>query len=291
MAVDAKLPVSEVQRRRRRPLPILILLSLFVVGALVLVACFAGWIAPYDYAAIDLRARLAPPAWQPKGSIAHLLGTDELGRDVLSRLIHSIRTSLIVALLGCIISAILGTCLGFLSAHFRGWVDEIVMGAVDFQAALPFIILALAVVAFFNSNIVLFVGLMGIYGWERYARLTRAMTMSALSHGYAVAVHTLGARPVRIYVRHILPNIANTLIVTMTLNFPQIVLLETSLNFLGVGIQPPMTSLGNMVGFGRDYLLTAWWIAIFPAATIFLGTLAISLLGDWLRDKLDPTLR
>ena len=291
MAVDAKLPVSEVQRRRRRPLPILILLSLFVVGALVLVACFAGWIAPYDYAAIDLRARLAPPAWQPKGSIAHLLGTDELGRDVLSRLIHSIRTSLIVALLGCIISAILGTCLGFLSAHFRGWVDEIVMGAVDFQAALPFIILALAVVAFFNSNIVLFVGLMGIYGWERYARLTRAMTLSALSHGYAVAVHTLGARPVRIYVRHILPNIANTLIVTMTLNFPQIVLLETSLSFLGVGIQPPMTSLGNMVGFGRDYLLTAWWIAIFPAATIFLGTLAISLLGDWLRDKLDPTLR
>jgi len=291
MAVDAKLPVSEVQRRRRRPLPILILLSLFVVGALVLVACFAGWIAPYDYAAIDLRARLAPPAWQPKGSIAHLLGTDEQGRDVLSGLIHSIRTSLIVALLGCIISAILGTCLGFLSAHFRGWVDEIVMGAVDFQAALPFIILALAVVAFFNSNIVLFVGLMGIYGWERYARLTRAMTLSALSHGYAVAVHTLGARPVRIYVRHILPNIANTLIVTMTLNFPQIVLLETSLSFLGVGIQPPMTSLGNMVGFGRDYLLTAWWIAIFPAATIFLGTLAISLLGDWLRDKLDPTLR
>ena len=291
MAVDVKIPAGEAQGRKRRRFPFLILLSLLVVGVLVLVACFAGWIAPYDYAAIDLRARLAPPAWLPKGTLAHFLGTDELGRDVLSRLIHSIRTSLVVALLGCVISAILGTCLGFLSAHFRGWVDEVVMGAVDFQAALPFIILALAVVAFFNSSIVLFVGLMGIYGWERYARLTRAMTLSALSHGYAVAVHTLGARPVRIYFRHILPNIANTLIVTMTLNFPQIVLLETSLSFLGVGIQPPMTSLGNMVGFGRDYLLTAWWIAIFPAATIFLGTLAISLLGDWLRDKLDPTLR
>jgi peptide/nickel transport system permease protein len=291
MAVGVNTPADEVQGRKRRRAPFLILLSLLIVGALVLVACFAGWIAPYDYAAIDLRARLAPPAWLPKGSMAHMLGTDELGRDVLSRLIHSIRTSLIVALLGCIISAILGTWLGFLSAHFRGWVDEVVMGAVDFQAALPFIILALAVVAFFNSNIVLFVGLMGIYGWERYTRLTRAMTLSALSHGYAVAVYTLGAKPVRIYIRHILPNIANTLIVTMTLNFPQIVLLETSLSFLGVGIQPPMTSLGNMVGFGRDYLLTAWWIAIFPAATIFLGTLAISLLGDWLRDKLDPTLR
>jgi peptide/nickel transport system permease protein len=291
MAVDVRLPASEVRNGRRRSVPALILLSLFIVGALVLAACFGGWIAPYDYAAIDLRARLAPPAWYPKGSLAHPLGTDELGRDVLSRLIYSIRTSLVVALLGCVISAVLGTGLGFLSAHFRGWVDEVVMAAVDFQAALPFIILALAVVAFFDSNIVLFVGLMGIYGWERYARLTRAMTLSALSHGYAVAVHTLGAKPVRVYARHILPNIANTLIVTMTLNFPQIVLLETSLSFLGVGIQPPMTSLGNMVGFGRDYLLTAWWIAIFPAATIFLGTLAISLLGDWARDKLDPTLR
>jgi peptide/nickel transport system permease protein len=291
MAVDVKMAASDVRGGQRRSAPVLILLSLFIVGALVLAACFAGWIAPYDYAAIDLRARLAPPAWHPKGSLAHVFGTDELGRDVLSRLIYSIRTSLVVALLGCIISAILGTCLGFLSAHFRGWVDEVVMAAVDFQAALPFIILALAVVAFFDSNIVLFVGLMGIYGWERYARLTRAMTLSALSHGYAVAVHTLGAKPMRVYARHILPNIANTLIVTMTLSFPQIVLLETSLSFLGVGIQPPTTSLGNMVGFGRDYLMTAWWIAIFPAATIFLGTLAISLLGDWARDKLDPTLR
>jgi peptide/nickel transport system permease protein len=279
------------QKRRRRRVPVLIALSSFIVVSFVVVACFAGWIAPYDYDVIDLRARLAPPAWLAGGSLAHLLGTDELGRDVLSRLVYSIRTSLIVALLGSIISAILGTCLGFLSAHFRGWVDELVMAAVDFQAALPFIILALAVVAFFDSNIVLFVALMGLYGWERYARLTRAMTLSALSHGYAVAVHTLGARPVRVYLRHILPNIANTLIVTMTLNFPQIVLLETSLSFLGVGIQPPMTSLGNMVGFGRDYLLTAWWIAIFPATAIFLGTLGISLLGDWVRDRLDPTLR
>jgi peptide/nickel transport system permease protein len=274
-----------------RRVPALIAFCMFVVAVLIFVACLATWIAPYDYAAIDLRARLAPPAWYPKGSLAHLLGTDELGRDMLSRLIQSIRTTLAVAFLGSIMSAVLGTFLGFLSAHFRGWLDELVMAAVDIQAALPFMILALAVVAFFGSNIVLFVALMGIYGWERYARLTRAMTLSALSNGYAVAIQTLGAKPVRIYAIHILPNIANTLIVTMTLNFPQIVLLETSLSFLGVGIQPPMTSLGNMVGFGRDYLLTAWWIAMFPTLTIFLGTLAISLLGDWIRDLLDPTLK
>lgn len=290
MAVEARTPPRS-RAPARRQVPLLIMLCLAIVIVLALVAFLAPWIAPYDYSAIDLRARLAPPAWQPKGSAAHLLGTDELGRDMLSRLIRSIRTSLMVALLGSVMSAMLGTFLGFLSAHFRGWLDELVMAAVDIQAALPFMILALAVVAFFGSNIVLFVGLMGMYGWERYARLTRAMTLSALSNGYAVAVHTLGARPVRIYAVHILPNIANTLIVTMTLNFPQIVLLETSLSFLGVGIQPPMTSLGNMVGFGRDYLLTAWWIAAFPAATIFLGTLAISLLGDWIRDVLDPTLK
>jgi peptide/nickel transport system permease protein len=290
MAVEAS-PRQLSPAPSRRHLPLLIVLCMVIVIVLALVACFAHWIAPYDYSVIDLRARLAPPAWHARGTLAHLLGTDELGRDMLSRLIQSIRTSLTVALLGSIMSAVLGTFLGFLSAHFRGWLDELVMAAVDIQAALPFMILALAVVAFFGDSIVLFVALMGIYGWERYARLTRAMTLSALSNGYAVAIHTLGARPVRIYAVHILPNIANTLIVTMTLNFPQIVLLETSLSFLGVGIQPPMTSLGNMVGFGRDYLLTAWWIAAFPAAIIFLGTLAISLLGDWIRDVLDPTLK
>jgi peptide/nickel transport system permease protein len=289
MTVETQTPSSTVAGRLR--VPLLIRLCMAIVILLAAAALFANWIAPYDYTAIDLRARLTPPAWLAKGSAAHLLGTDELGRDMLSRLIWSIRTSVTVALLGSVMSAVLGTFLGFLSAHFRGWIDELVMAAVDIQAALPFMILALAVVAFFGSNIVLFVALMGIYGWERYARLTRAMTLSALSNGYAVAVHTLGASPVRIYAVHILPNIANTLIVMMTLNFPQIVLLETSLSFLGVGIQPPMTSLGNMVGFGRDYLLTAWWIAMFPAATIFLGTLAISLLGDWFRDLLDPTIK
>jgi peptide/nickel transport system permease protein len=291
VAAEASTALMPRSRKRRRRIPALILFCMAIVLLLTSIACTAQWIAPYDYAAIDLRARLAPPAWLAKGTMAHWLGTDELGRDMLSRLIQSIQTSMTVALLGSIMSAVLGTFLGFLSAHFRGWLDELIMAAVDIQAALPFMILALAVVAFFGSNIVLFVGLMGIYGWERYARLTRAMTLSALSNGYAVAIHTLGARPVRIYARHILPNIANTLIVTVTLNFPQIVLLETSLSFLGVDIQPPMTSLGNMVGFGRDYLLTAWWIAAFPAVTIFLGTLAISLLGDWIRDILDPTLK
>ena len=274
-----------------RSLPFMVLLSAMSLIALIVVALGADWIAPYDYQAIDLRGRLVPPFWAEDGSLVHLLGTDDLGRDMLSRLISSVRMSLFVALLGTVIGAILGTTLGFLAAHFGGWVDDLVMAAIDFQAALPFMILALAIVATLGNSLVLFIALMGIYGWERYARLTRGLTLSAVTHGYAVAVRTLGAGPVRIYGRHILPNIANALIVNMTLNFPQTILLETSLSFLGLGIQPPLTSLGNMVGFGRDYLLTAWWIAVFPALAIFLATLAMSILGDWVRDKLDPTLQ
>lgn len=263
---------------------------MLIVLVFGLTAALATWIAPYDYQSIDLRARLHPPAWQDGGSFSHALGTDELGRDVLSRVMFSMRTSLIVAILGTLISAVLGTALGFLAAHRRGWLEDVIMAAVDIQAALPFMILALAVVAFFSNSLVLFIGLMGLYGWERYARLVRGMTLSAMSRGYAVAIHTLGAKPLRIYGRHILPNTANTLIINMTLVFPQIVLAETSLSFLGVGIQPPLTSLGNMVGFGRDYLLTAWWIAAFPALAIFIAALAISILGDWMRDRLDPTV-
>ena len=286
----------EIAKRGRinrtiRSIPFMVVLSAMSLFGLIVVALGADWIAPYDYQAIDLRGRLVPPFWAEGGSAVHLLGTDDLGRDMLSRLISSVRMSLFVALLGTVIGAILGTTLGFMAAHFRGWVDDLVMAAIDFQAALPFMILALAVVATLGNSLTLFIGLMGIYGWERYARLTRGLTLSAVTHGYAVAVRTLGAGPLRIYGRHILPNIANALIVNTTLNFPQTILLETSLSFLGLGIQPPLTSLGNMVGFGRDYLLTAWWIAVFPALAIFLATLAMSILGDWVRDRLDPTLK
>ncbi|MFH2129673.1 MAG: ABC transporter permease [bacterium] len=258
---------------------------------LIVVALLAPILSPSDYTTIDLRARLQAPVWMEGGNWNHFLGSDNLGRDVLSRLIYSIRLSLLVAFVGTIIGAVLGTTLGFVAAHFRGWVDDIVMVAVDFQASLPFFIIALTLLAFFGNSMMLFIILMGIYGWERYARITRGLTLSALTHGYAVSVKTLGANPKRVYLRHILPNISSTLIVNMTLNFPATIIMETSLSFLGIGIQPPMTSLGNMLGFGRDYLTTAWWITVFPGITIFLATLSMSILGDWVRDRLDPTLK
>ncbi len=272
-------------------MPATILISTAWIVFMVLVALLADFIAPYDFKYMDLLGRLKPPVWLPGGEWAHLFGTDHLGRDVLSRIIVSIRISLFVALLGTLIGAVLGTTLGFTAAHFRGRIDDLIMILIDFQAAVPFLILALAVLAFFENSFLLFVLVMGVYGWERYARIVRGLALSASSSGYAVAVGVLGASPARIYLRHILPNVASAIIVNMTLNFPETILVETSLSFLGLGIQPPLTSLGNMVGFGRDYLLTAWWIVLLPAIVIFVTSLAFSLLGDWLRDQLDPTLR
>ncbi|MEE8482744.1 MAG: ABC transporter permease, partial [Acidiferrobacterales bacterium] len=271
---------TKVRRFFERYPPLMIIAALWLLF-MIFVAVFAPLLTPYDFTAIDLRARLQAPFWMEGGVLNHPFGTDDLGRDVLSRLIFSIRMSLLVAFLGTGIGAIFGTSLGFMAAHFRKWVDDIVMAAIDFQAALPFFIIALTLLAFFGNSLTLFIALMGIYGWERYARLTRGLALSARTHGYSVAVNTLGATPTRIYLRHILPNISSALIVNMTLNFPGTVILETSLSFLGIGIQPPLTSLGNMLGFGRDYITTAWWIAVLPGVTIFLATLAMSILGDW----------
>jgi peptide/nickel transport system permease protein len=267
-------------------IPVAVALAIAWLAAMVLMALLADRLAPYGFTALDLKSRLVAP-----GAASHLLGTDELGRDVLSRLIASIRISLLIAFGATLISAILGTTLGFLAAHFRGLVEEAVLMLADFQASLPFLIMALAVLAFFGNALPLLVGLMGLYGWERYARIARGLAIAAGAQGYAAAVRQLGAAPARVYLRHILPNIASTLIVSMTLVFPEVILMESGLSFLGLGVQPPMTSLGNMVGYAREYHGRAPWIMLAPATTIVLTTLAVSIIGDWLRDKLDPTLK
>ncbi|MFQ6160649.1 ABC transporter permease [Sinorhizobium meliloti] len=270
----------------RRKVPISVAFGFLWLAAMIVIALFAGYLRPYDVTAMDLTSRLSAP-----GTLKHWLGTDELGRDVLSRLIQSIRVSLIIAFGATLLSAVFGTALGFAAARFRGLTEHLVLALADFQAALPFLIMSLAVLAFFGSSMVLLVCLMGFYGWERYARIARGLAISAGAQGYAAAVVQLGATPARVYLRHILPNVASTLIVSMTLTFPEIILMESGLSFLGLGVQPPETSLGNMVGFGREYLTRAPWIMLAPAAVIMLTTLSISLVGDWLRDKLDPTVR
>jgi len=286
MATATTFPAPRLMTRIRLKAPILVILSVIWIIGMVLTAIFADLLRPYDITRMDLVARLAP-----MGTPGHWLGTDELGRDVLSRLLQSIRVSLVIAFGATILSAVFGTTLGFLAAQFRGWVEHLVMTLADFQAALPFMIMSLAVLAFFGSSMILLVCLMGFYGWERYARIARGLAIAASAQGYAAAVVQLGATPRRVYIGHILPNVASTLIVSMTLTFPEVILMESGLSFLGLGVQPPQTSLGNMVGFGREYLTRAPWIMLAPSLVIVLTTLSISLLGDWLRDRLDPTIR
>jgi len=257
------------------------------IAIVVVAGITARWSAPYDYTHQDPLARFA----RPLASVAHLLGTDYLGRDVFSNLLIATQTTLMIALIGSVICALIGTSLGLLAAHFGGWIDNAVMGFADAMAAVPFIIVALSVLAFFGSSPLLFVFLVGFASWERYARLTRGLVISAKEEGYAEAVRIVGVPPMRIYLRHMLPNIAGPLIVQFTVNFPEIILLESGLSFLGLGIQPPETSLGLMVADGRNYLAIAWWLAAFPGAVIVLTTLSISLLGDYLRDRLDARLR
>ena len=270
--------------------PVTVVLALIFVAMLFVIFIFADVLAPHDYRTQSLLSRLKPPAFLG-GDWSYPLGTDELGRDILSRLIYAIRFSILVALGGTAIGAIIGTTLGFIAAHFRGAVEESIMMLVDVQTTIPFTLIALALVAAFGGSFVLFIAIMGLYGWEVFARLTRGVVISANTQGYAKAMVALGARPLYIYARHILPNVTSILVVQYTLNFPNVVLLETSLSFLGLGIQPPLTSLGQMLGAGRAYLTSAWWIAVLPGVTIFLTTKSISIIGDWLRDRLDPTLR
>ena len=299
MAHDAAHYASEATRialgpsryvRFARRYPPLVVASFAVVGVVLFVAIFADVLAPFHYTTQNLLDRLKPPVFLG-GPTQHLLGTDELGRDVLSRLIYATRISILVAVVGTTFGALLGTLIGFVAAHYRGWIEETLMMLADAQASMPFMLIALAVLAFFGNHLTLFILVMGIHGWEAYARLTRGMVVAANTQGYAVAVKALGATPGRIYTRHVLPNILSALIVQFTLFFPATILLESSLSFLGLGVQPPLTSLGQMLGAGRAHLLSAWWIAVLPGTVIFLTTLSVSIAGDWLRDRWDPTLR
>jgi len=281
--------VTAMVPARRRRLPLGVAVAFGWIAAMLAVALFADVLRPYSITGLHLTARLAPPVGLG-GSFAFPLGTDELGRDVLSRLIVSIRISLLIAFGATVLGMVLGATLGLLAAHLRGIAEQAVLLLVDVQAALPFIILALAVLAFFGNALPLLIALLGLYGWERHARVARGLALAAGAQGYVLAVRQIGAGPGRLYLRHVLPNIAATLIVSATLAFPEVILLESGLSFLGLGVQPPMTSLGNMVGYGRGYISSAPWIMLAPSAVIVLTTLSISLAGDWLRDRLDPTL-
>lgn len=261
-------------------------LNFFIAMAIIIFLLVVAILpSPYDPELQDLSARFLSPSWSLlKGS--HFLGTDFLGRDLLSRIMAGIRISFFIAFAGTIIGAVIGTLLGYLCAKYKGLFDEIIMMLVDIQASLPFMIIAIALVSVFSNSFLVIVILLGFAGWEKYARLTRALSLSALNEGYAVSLKTVGSSSRRTFFRHILPNISSPLIVNMTLNFPGTMISESSLSFLGLGIQPPYISLGRLLGEGRVYLLTSWWIAIIPGLIIFISTLAVTIIGDCTRDAL-----
>ena len=288
--------LAQSQRARSRWLWVrtispLVWIFLVVLAGFVFAAIFADVIAPHDPTQNNLVGRLQPPAFANGGSRDHLLGTDQLGRDLLSRLIHGARVSLAIASVGTLFGAAFGAICGLSAGFLRGRLDEAMMVLVDAFIALPFLIIALSVVAMLGSSMRVLILLAALAGWASYTRVTRGLTLRAREEQYVLAARAIGVGTPRLILRHILPNVLAPLIVLTTFELTGIILLEASLSFLGFGIQPPTAAWGLMVSEGREYLHSAWWVGIFPGVAIMLVAISVSLAGDWLRDVLDPTLR
>ncbi|MGD9863875.1 MAG: ABC transporter permease [Pseudodonghicola sp.] len=258
---------------------------------LVILAIFAPLIAPFDPNSQSLISRLRPPLGFERAKAGYLLGTDELGRDVFSRSLYGLRLTLMLAVLGATLGLLIGGSLGLLAGIVGGRTEAAIMAAVDTQIALPFTLIALFLLAILGSSIEVIVLVLGLYGWEQYARIVRGEVRRMMNMPFIEAARAAGAGPLRIARHHLLPNIVSPIVVQFTLSLSNIVLLESTLSFLGLGVQPPTATLGSMVGIGRDYMPTAPWIVVAPALMILLITFAVQILGDWLRDGADVRLR
>ena len=282
-------PARSVPRRRRAPWPIVAVCGF--VAVLVVVGVAAPYLAPSDPERGSLGARLEAPTLGGADGKAHLLGTDHLGRDVLSRIIYGTRVSLTVGFAAVAIGGLVGGTLGLAVGFRGGWVDEVIMTVADAQLAFPFILLAIGIIAVLGPSFPNLVLVVGLSGWVTYARVLRSQVLSLRRREFVDAIIGLGGSVPRIILRHILPNVASTFMVIATLELARAIVLEATLSFLGLGIQPPTPSWGGMIHEGRDYLDSAWWISIFPGVVLMLTSLVVSRTGDWLRDALDPTLR
>jgi peptide/nickel transport system permease protein len=257
-----------------------------LVGFMLIALC-APLVAPYDPNSQDLFARLKPPVSEIRGK-TYLLGTDELGRDLISRMIYGSRVSLLVAFVSVCVSLIVGTALGIMAGYFRGWIEIIIMRIADVVLSIPALLLAIITVIVLEPGLFTLIAVLGFTRWPRYTRVAYGQTLSVVPRPYVTAARFYGAPPWWLMSRHILPNILNPLIVVATLEFGLMILFEAGLSFLGLGIQPPSASWGAMMNVGRNYLNTAWWIATYPGLCLFALVLCVNLLGDHLRDRLDP---
>ena len=272
-------------RRRRSWRPVLPFIIIFL--AFCLMAVFAPVLAPADPDAQNLLGRLRPPRSDVRGEV-FWLGSDELGRDLLSRIIYGARVSLFVALLSVLISSVFGTVLGIVAALNRGIVETIIMRLVDIVLSIPAILLAIITVAVLGPGLQNVIIVLAFTRWPRYARVAYGQTLGLVGQPYVAFARHLDVGTPRLLVRHILPNIIGPLVVVATLEFGLMVLFESGLSFLGLGVQPPTASWGSILSTGRNYVSTAWWIATFPGVCLFLLILSVNLIGDHLRDRLDP---
>jgi peptide/nickel transport system permease protein len=283
-------PAVRVPRRRRR-FPVLVVAGVGFVALLLVVAAAAPWLAPQDPIRQSLRGRLAAPTWQGSDGRAHLLGTDHLGRDVLSRVIHGSRVSLVIGFSAVLIGGLLGAAAGLAAGFASGRVDAAIMTVADAQLAFPFILLAIGIIAVLGPSFPTLVVVIGLSGWVSYARILRSQVLVLRSREFVESIHALGGSLARVVLRHVLPNVLSSIVVIATLELARAIVLEATLSFLGLGIQPPTPSWGGMVQEGREYLDSAWWISTFPGIVLMITSIVVSRTGDWLRDVLDPTLR
>lgn len=276
-----------VQLILKSPVAIAGFCLLFVV---ITCALLAPLLAPHDPGFQDLEARLRPPAWMKGGDLSHPLGTDHLGRDILSRIIYGTRVSLLVAIVAVAVSGTLGTLLGLAAGYWRGRVDAAIMLLADVQLAFPFILLALAVMSVLGAGLRNVIIVLGVTGWVAYGRLIRAEVLSLRTKEYIEAVRALGQKDIKIILRHILPNVMPSAIVMASLRMANMIIAESSLTFMGLGVETDIPTWGSMLADGRGYITSAWWLATFPGLAIMLTVLGVNLIGDWLRDVLDPRM-
>lgn len=262
--------------------------GLLIVLALCIMAIFAPVIAPYDPGKIDTANMLAPPFWSDGGTLSHILGTDNLGRDILSRIIFGSRISLVVGILSVLVAGVIGVAFGIISGYYGGIVDNLIMRLVDAFLSVPTILFCIVFLTVLDPGLPTLIIVIGVTSWVLYARMIRSETLSLREREYVKAARTMGVSDIQIMKRHILPNVMSSIIVISTLSVASTIITESSLSFLGLGIQPPTVSWGIMLSEGKEYVATSWWLATFPGLAITITVLGIIFLGEWLRDLLDP---
>jgi len=267
------------------------LFGLLVVVGVMVAAAAAPLISPFDPLEQDIGQRLREPGWQDAQARVHPLGTDHLGRDILARIIFGSRVALVVGLAAVVISGVLGMLIGLVAGYFGGRTDDFLMRLADIQLAFPFILLAIAVIGVLGPSLRNIIIVIGVSSWVVYARVVRGEVLSIREREYVQAAVALGSRHGRVLLHHVLPNTLTPWLVVATLDMARVIVIESALSFLGLGVQPPTPTWGGMLADGRVYLSTAWWLATFPGLAILITVLGINLFGDGLRDTLDPRLK